>query len=86
MASILQGPKRKSTPSFKIVDVNFFSCISSRMTQDQNKPRTSITLMGEDVDLINQLKPVFEKDTDTRMSNINIVRKALKMALRQLSS
>lgn len=54
------------------------------MAQDQqNKTRTTITLFSDDVELIDQLKLIFEKDTDVKMSNINVVRKALKIALRQ---
>ena len=52
----------------------------------QNKNRTTITLMSEDVVLINQFKSVFEKETEIKISNIDAVRKALKIALRHTST
>lgn len=42
--------------------------------------------MSDDVGLINQLKPLFEKETDIKISNIDVVRKALKIALRHISA
>lgn len=46
--------------------------------------RTTITLMSEDVELVNKLKQLFEKDADIKISNIDVVRKALKISLRQI--
>lgn len=53
------------------------------MAQDQNKARTTVTLLSDDITMIDKLKPLIEKDF--KISNIDVVRKALNIALRQLS-